>query len=151
MYKKIFFFAFSISILLLAGCSTHPSPIQYGQDECEHCRMLITDNRYGAEIVTDKGKVLKFDSIECLIKYALAKSIIADGKQKFFVTDFLKPETFTNPQSAFYIQNENFRSPMGLNVSAFGAKEEAQKFLQENGGTPMSWVDVIELVRQRSM
>jgi copper chaperone NosL len=113
--------------------------------------MQITDNRYGSEIVTDKGKVFKFDEIGCMIEYALVKNFIGDANQKFLVTDFAKPETFIDATNAFFIQNENFRSPMGSNVMGFGSEISRQKFIAESGGSLLNWVDVIELVKKRSM
>lgn len=140
-----------IVLLILSGCKAGPEPINYGHDECEFCRMQITDNRYGSEIVTDKGKVFKFDEIGCMIEYALVKNFIGDANQKFLVTDFAKPETFIDATNAFFIQNENFRSPMGSNVMGFGSEISRQKFIAESGGSLLNWVDVIELVKKRSM
>jgi len=40
---------------------------------------------------------------------------------------------------------------MGLNVSAFNGTESGKKFVDENGGQVLNWVEVIELVKQRSM
>jgi len=40
---------------------------------------------------------------------------------------------------------------MGLNVTTFNSEEQAQKFISENGGEKINWVEVIELVKQRSM
>ncbi|MCU0364515.1 MAG: nitrous oxide reductase accessory protein NosL [Ignavibacteriaceae bacterium] len=140
-----------IVILILSGCKAGPEPINYGHDECEFCRMQITDNRYGSEIVTDKGKVFKFDEIGCMIEYALVKNFIGDANQKFLVTDFAKPETFIDATNAFFIQNENFRSPMGSNVMGFSSEISRQKFIAESGGSLLNWVDVIELVKKRSM
>jgi len=147
---------FSLIVLLnlmfvLTSCGSKPEPINYGHDECEFCRMQISDNRYGAELVTDKGKIYKFDSIECLIEFAMVKNLIGDSNQKFLVTDFAIPESFTYATSAFYVHNENFRSPMGLNVSAFDSEISRQKFIAKNGGNLLNWIDVIELVKQRSM
>ena len=42
-------------------------------------------------------------------------------------------------------------SPMGLNVSAVSSEAEFKIFLANNGGTKLGWVDVIELVKQKSM
>ena len=145
-----------ISILLFLtvifyACTPSPEPINYGKDECEHCRMMITDDKYGAEIVTDKGKVFKFDSIECLIELALEKNIAGDAGQSFLVTDFSTPEKLIDAKTAFYVHNDNFRSPMGLNVSAFESKSNLTSFINDNGGKKLSWVDVIELVKQSSM
>lgn len=145
-----------ISILLFLttffyACTPSPEPINYGEDECEHCRMMITDAKYGAEILTDKGKVYKFDSIECLIEFALEKNILGDTKHSFLVTDFSAPESLIDAKKSFYIQNDNFRSPMGLNVSAFENQTDLKKFANENGGKELSWIEVIELVKQSIM
>lgn len=140
-----------ILLFNISGCKTGPEPINYGHDECEFCRMQITDNRYGSEIVTDKGKVFKFDEVGCMIEYAMVKNFIGDANQKFLVTDFAVPETFIDATDAFFVQNDNFRSPMGSNVSAFASEISRQKFVAENGGSLLYWVDVIELVKQRSM
>ena len=150
MIKNIFSF-FLLILVVMSGCNSEPEPINYGSDECEFCRMQISDNRYGAELVTDKGKVYKFDSIECLTEFAVVKNLIGDSNQKFLVTDFAQPETFIDASTAFYVLNDNFRSPMGLNVSAFGSEISRQKFVAESGGSLLYWVDVIELVKQRSM
>ena len=140
-----------ILLLILSGCKAGPEPINYGHDECEFCRMLITDNRYGSEIVTDKGKVFKFDEVGCMIEYAIVKNFIGDANQKFLVTDFANPETLIDATDAFFVQNDNFRSPMGSNVMAYDSEISRQKFVAESGGSLLNWVDVIELVKQRSM
>ena len=138
-------------LLVFQSCKTDYEPINYGQDECDFCRMLITDKRFGSEIINDKGKVLKFDEVGCMIEYAIAKNYIGDTSQRFLVTDLSEPETFINATSALFIENENFRSPMGLNVCAFGDEAASQKFLSENGGNKFNWIELIELVKQRSM
>lgn len=150
---KIKFLPMFISsfFILLASCGSKQEPINYGHDECEFCRMQISDNRYGAELVTDKGKVYKFDSIECLIEFAMVKNLIGDSNQNLIVTDFAQPVTFIDAKSAYYVHNDNFRSPMGLNVSAFDSEISRQKFVAENSGQILNWIDVIELVKQRGM
>jgi copper chaperone NosL len=148
---KLSFLSLLILLIALSSCGSNPEPINYGHDECEFCRMLITDNRYGSELVTDKGKVFKFDEVGCMIEYAIVKNFIGDANQKFLVTDFAAPGSFIDAADAFFVQNENYRSPMGLNVTAFDSEISRQKFVAENGGHLLNWVDVIELVKQRSM
>lgn len=149
------FSSFLLLLILLlfsiVSCASEPEPINYGHDECEFCRMLITDNRYGSELITDKGKVFKFDEVSCMIEYALVKNLVGDANHKFLVTDFAAPETFVDATKAFFVQNDNFRSPMGLNVMAFDSEISLQKFTAENGGNLLNWVDVIELVKRNSM
>lgn len=145
-----------ISVLLFLtlffySCTKSPEPINYGRDECEHCRMMITNDKYGAEIITDKGKIFKFDSIECLVEFALEKKSVGDNNQAFLVTDFSAPQNLIDARTAYYVQNDSFRSPMGLNVSAFINDSELQKFLTVNSGRKLTWLEVIELVKQNIM
>ena len=137
-------------ILTLTSCGSKPEPINYGHDECEFCRMLVTDNKYGAELVTDKGKIYKFDSIECMIEFSLVKNTLGDTNNKLLTTDFDNPGNFIDARNSVYVMNDKFGSPMGLNVTAFNGRTR-KKFISENGGEKLSWVEVIELAKQRSM
>ncbi len=137
-------------LFFIASCASEPEPIDYGNDECEYCRMLITDDKYGAELINDKGKIYKFDSIECLINYALVENLIGNNEMTMLVNDFSNPADFTDARRAFYVKNDNFRSPMGLNVMAFGDDNERKTFESENGGNVLNWIDVIELTKQKN-
>ena len=59
--NSITLFIFGLLTLSLSSCSTAPQPIRIGQDNCDFCKMTISDNRFGAEIITKKGKVYIFD------------------------------------------------------------------------------------------
>ena len=43
--------------------------INYGVDACAYCKMNIVDPKFGAELITKKGRVYKFDAIECMVNY----------------------------------------------------------------------------------
>jgi len=139
------------AVITIVSCGSKPEPINYGHDECEFCRMLITDNKYGAELVTGKGKIYKFDSIECMVEFSLVKNTLGDTNNKLLISNFDNPGNFIDARIAFYIKNDEFRSPMGLNVTAFKDESKAQQFFSANGGNKLIWVEVIELVKQRSM
>lgn len=148
LYKNIF--TIVLLSILISYCGSDPEAIHYGHDECEFCRMLITDDKYGAELVTDKGKIYKYDSMECMVEFSLVKNLIGDKNNRLLVTNFDSPGEFIEAGNSFYVKNDQFRSPMGLNVTAFSNKETAENFMTTNGGEYLSWLDVIELVKQRS-
>ncbi len=111
----------SLLILLVStGCSTEPQAINYGKDVCEHCKMVIADEKYGAEIVTKKGKVFKFDSAECLMDLITeeGQKIDTTGAQ-ILVINFAKPATFIDAKTAFFLKDINYQSPMGGNIVPF--------------------------------
>jgi copper chaperone NosL len=123
-----------------------PVPIQYGVDECEYCRMKITDPRYGSELLLKTGKAYKFDSVECLAAYYIQ----AKDKNKIhslWVPDFITKE-FIPAQKAIYLHSKNLPSPMGLNISAYKTKEELEKVKAKYGGDVLSWEDVVKLVKK---
>ncbi|MDB5263078.1 MAG: hypothetical protein JWQ14_2359 [Adhaeribacter sp.] len=131
------------SSLLLLSCTAEPQAIAYGSENCHHCQMTISDNRYGAELVTKKGKAFKFDSIECLAAYVQEKS--QPEAELLLVTDFERPGQFMNAHEATYMQSEHQPSPMGLNLTAFADQAGAAAMAQEKNGKLLSWLQVLKL------
>ena len=54
-------------LLFCSSCTIEPQPITYGLEACSSCKMTIVDPRFASEIVTRKGKVFKYDAIECML------------------------------------------------------------------------------------
>lgn len=134
--------------LILVSCSKKTEEINYNSDECDYCTMRISDNKFTAEIITDENKVYKFDSIECLVGFALAKNILDDKSLTFFVCDYLNPGNFIDVKKGFFVHNNEFTSPMGLNVQAFSSQSDREKFVKENGGSQISWEKVVNMVKE---
>jgi len=139
-----------VIIMLLTSCDNKTEAINYGQDECAFCTMRINDDKYSAKIVETDGRLHKFGSIECLTDFALVQDYVDDTEHSFMISDFYSPGNFIDARSSIFVRNDNFSSPMGLNVMAFDSKEMADRFLSENGGEQMSWIDVNNFVRKRS-
>ncbi|MDP2364337.1 MAG: nitrous oxide reductase accessory protein NosL, partial [Ignavibacteria bacterium] len=66
-------------------------------------------------------------------------------------SDFSKPGKLVDARKSYYVHNNNFRSPMGLNVSAFINESEQLKFLTVNSGEKLNWIEVVELVKQDNL
>jgi copper chaperone NosL len=127
--KILFHFIF---IALLAACNSSPEDINYNIDECAYCKMKISDPRFGAELVTAKGKIFKYDSAECLINTYLEKP---DEKYKYIlVVDFSQPRKLINAIEAIYLISEQQPSPMGGDLSAYGDLGNATRAMNETKG-----------------
>jgi copper chaperone NosL len=148
LFKRKLTFTLLIIFLTLTSCSKNPEQINYNEDECDYCAMRINDNRYASEIITNENKVYKFDSIKCLIGFALAKNILEDKSISLFVCDYSNPGKFIELKNSFITHNENFTSPMGLNVQAFSTEAARDKFITENGGTKISWDEVVKMEKE---
>lgn len=141
---------FLISLgLSVFSCKPGPEPINYGEDDCALCRMTISDTRYGSELVTKKGKVYKFDAMECLASFVLDERVNKDDIHLQLVTDFNQPETFINAEDAFILQSKNVPSPMGMFLTAFANENEAKAKHDEAGGDLIKWNEVLQRVKNR--
>jgi copper chaperone NosL len=115
---------------IVIGCAKGPVEIAIGQDVCDHCRMVITDIRFAAEIVNQNGKVFKFDSIECMVAHRADVANI----HSLWVQDFLNPSEWIEAHQAVYLKSENLPSPMGGFLSAYAQESAAAAAREQYGG-----------------
>jgi len=123
-----------IGLIMLIGCNSGPKPIMYGNENCEYCSMTIMDDKYASEIITTKGKVYTYDSIECMLR---SLEFYADDAESILVMDFKNPGTFIDAKAAVFLISPELPSPMGANLTAFKSAEDAT----ESGfkGTLYTW------------
>lgn len=133
IFLSIFFFS----------CSTDPEPIEYGKDQCEHCRMKIMDNKFGAEIVTNKGKIFKFDATECMLGYVSYGKLKQEDIANYYTTDASKPGQLIDASKAAFLISPKFPSPMGADLSAYANKSDAEKYQKDFTGEIKSWNDLL--------
>lgn len=128
----------AIIAIILASCnSAGPEPIQYNKDACDFCKMSISDSRFAAELVTEKGRVYKFDDIACMISYNKANTTVP--VKNFYIGHFLKDGQLMSTEGAFFVQHESVKSPMAGNVAAFDVKDDAYEFADKNHTKVISW------------
>lgn len=130
-------------IMLLAACSQEPAEIHYGGDECAHCKMMITDDRFASQIVTETGKAIKFDAIECMATYAGDHKTELEAA-KYWVSDFNNPGSWINITNAILVRSEVINSPMGASLLAIDSQEALDKHLAEYPGKTESWEQLVK-------
>jgi len=101
------------------------------------------DNKFGSEIISNKGKVYKFDAAECMVRFVKEGKIKQEDIQNRLVTDASKPGQFVDASSATYLISEKFPSPMGANLSAYGSKGDAEKFQKDFSGELKTWDEIL--------
>ena len=100
--------------VLASACATGAPVLHLGVDACIQCRMLVSDGRFGAAIVTAKGKTLPFDSIDCLMNYM--KAGLAD-QGTVWVVDAGASSRLVLLDNAVLREGGPLRPPMGTLVS----------------------------------
>lgn len=128
--------------LFAAACGVHePEPITLNEDQCDYCRMTISDSRFGGEAVLATGRVKKFDSVECLVDWARATP--ADGRRALYVIDLQHPGTFVPAGTAGYLKGALIKSPMGQSVVSFADTVRAEQQRAMLGGRVMTWTQLL--------
>lgn len=126
---------------LMISCSKEPQPINFGVDSCNHCLMKISDERYGAELVTKKGKIYKFDDMYCMKAFIENETVNAEQIFSLWLVDFHQTKQLIEANKSFLLANPELKSPMGSNTAAFSSIENRQIQYNEHSGTLLLWQD----------
>lgn len=136
-----------VTALLVAGsfcfsscASDGPAPINYGKDQCAHCKMTLTDKRFGAEIITNTNKVYKFDDVNCLAGYLFANKEMESKVKGIYFINFNHEGDFIAGETSFYLQSDEIQSPMGSGIAVFASQGELSEMQKHfSNSTPTSW------------
>lgn len=131
-----------ITASLLSACSNEPEPFRLGRDSCDFCKMTISDERFGAQIITSKSKVYKFDDPHCIIAFLRENQLAKEDIAGIYFTDFNAPHGFLKAEDAYFLQSPKFNSPMSGNIAAFSHEDSLAKALPSFYGNAISWEDM---------
>ncbi|MEX1211935.1 MAG: nitrous oxide reductase accessory protein NosL [Balneolaceae bacterium] len=132
-------------VLILSGCTQGPRELSMGEEECAHCRMMLSESAYASQVVMNRGRSFPFDSIECMVAFWVTH-IEPESIHSVWVPDFRNEDVWLDATTAVYLQSETMRSPMGLSLSAYDSEESARLQMEESGGRLLSWEELQELV-----
>jgi copper chaperone NosL len=134
--------ATAISACLIFGsvsCNTGPQSIKLGIDACSFCKMSIVDNRFGAEIITRKGKVFKFDDMHCLLAFRKANTINNNDIKETYLINFDEPHDFIVAPKAFLLKSDELHSPMRGDIASFSDENKLKEASQKFKGKVVAW------------
>ena len=135
----------SIILVFMSSCSSQTEPINYGQDNCNLCKMTIMEKEYACELVTRKGKVYKFDDINCLVKYMKSTQTTETDYSFVVVNDFKRTNQFHDVREVTFVTGEGFTSPMRGDLAAFSDIKAVEVEKKKNPGLViLSWKQVLE-------
>lgn len=118
-----------MAMVALSACSASgPEPIVVNKDVCFHCKMNISDVRFGAELITTKGRIYKFDDVVCMKGFA--SHMAASEVKATYLCEYTQPGHLVNTDSLFFIKGDMIASPMRGNVAAFTDRTVMQGYLE---------------------
>jgi copper chaperone NosL len=73
-------------------------------------KMTISNSKFAAQLITQKGRHYKFDDIACMIQFAKSNTVVP--YEAFFVNDYLKDNSFIPVEKSFLLKGGTINSPM---------------------------------------
>lgn len=131
---------------LLGACSQKPADgppvVRYGQDECIHCGMILTDERHVAALRLSEGSETRdvlFDDIGDMLEYEREQAGLNIVRR--YVHDF-ETRQWVDAGSAHFIVSKTIHTPMGSGIVAFSDQARAQAKQKTDGGPLGSLAEV---------
>lgn len=129
-----------------AACEREPEPVRppeiaYGEQTCDRCGMIITEERYAAGLMleTDRGRAYRtFDDVAAVALFGrehpearvLARWVKDYGTRRWLSAD-----------SARYVRAPGLETPMAFGVVA-AAPDRADSLAAALGGRVLTWSDL---------
>ncbi len=139
MRKSFSLFLLIYLAVFLAGCARKnpanmPPKIRYGEDACDECRMIISEQRYAAAFRTVDGTERRFDDLGCLQDYLRKNN---ETPVQIWVGDYHTGQ-WLNSDSAFYVRSPEISTPMAHGIVAFSSQTEAKSFAESHNGVEIN-------------
>jgi copper chaperone NosL len=130
-------------LALVVACGVAgPMALGWGTDQCAHCHMTLADRKFGAEIVTTRGRALPFDDAGCAAKHLVTAATPADEVSSVWVVDYTRPDSLIAADGAVYVRSAAFHTPMGSGIVAVPDSATAAALAAELQGSVHTWRDV---------
>lgn len=154
--KKILFFLMMVLMIFLVGCSQSgekqvfaPEDVNEGVDRCDVCNMLVPNDYNATQILLNDGRSLKFDDIGCMAIWE-DENGLTDVNARY-VRDY-HTEEWIFIEEATFAYDMSFRTPMAYGIYAFKNKQDAEKFVEDEGkGIVLSYEELQEHHWERNM
>ncbi len=154
-----------VAMVVLAGCGENPpdgAPVGdnsrtavavedrmvYGEDQDPFCGEAVDTERWGGEIRTPDGEVLRFRSTECLAAFVLTARHAGEEVGRVRVVDFAHGWQLIDVERAKFLQTPNLGSPDRLNLHPVSEDNERMLHNLHDAypGIFLEWDEVLELV-----
>jgi nitrous oxide reductase accessory protein NosL len=136
--------ALTIAAAVASGCAAparSPEPVPVDRVECARCRMLISSDHGGGQIVSSSADTRFYDDIACLAADFKNRS----GDAAAFVR--LSDGRWLDAFAASYAQPDGVRTAMGSGFAAFASIADARS--ADRAGHPLTFEEVTRRAGER--
>jgi copper chaperone NosL len=129
-------------LLIAVGCGNRtPQPVEIeATDMCAQCKMAISEKRYAAEMADVDGNVIKFDNLDCMLRYVSGRGL-KDKAAAWFVMDS-DGKQWLDARQAFLVKAASIPGPMGSGVLATKDSAAAEDLARRFSGRVLRFEDL---------
>ena len=133
-----------VAVASLLSCASATPSVAWDVDNCDFCRMTVSDTRFGAAAITSGGRTLHFDSIECLAAWTDAQP---KPPRSVWIADASVPGTLRPVAALRFHRTATGRSPMGKGFVAVAMVAGHTDW----DGPALTWDEVRATVKREGM
>ncbi|MFQ5434506.1 MAG: nitrous oxide reductase accessory protein NosL [Anaerolineae bacterium] len=128
----------------VAGCRQAvnveaPPQIVYGEDVCDHCAMIINEERFASAYWTVDGEARRFDDIGGMLAHYQETQ---EAVTTFWVHDYTGGD-WLNAENAFFVMDPEMTTPMGFGFAACATETEAKALAYGQDGAVIMNFDTL--------
>lgn len=143
---RIGFVGLALLAAVAAGCEEEPRPVEppeiaYGEDVCDRCGMIISEERHAAGLMIEDedGRAYRlFDDVAAIVLYdqdhpdvrILGRWVKDHATRQWLIAD-----------SASYVRGEEVQTPMAFGIVAT-VPSRADSLARELGGSVLTWSEL---------
>jgi copper chaperone NosL len=137
--------ALVLGLLLAAACqqsvdTSQPPEIAYGQDVCDNCNMLISEEKFAAAYWTADGQARRFDDLGEMLSYMQSNP---EEIATAWVHDVNSAE-WLPAEDAFFVMNAGLMTPMGTGIVAVAGEDQAKALAYgQEGAVIMTFAEML--------
>ena len=134
-----------LALLLTTACNSStsaepvPPTIHYGEDLCEFCNMIISEERFAAGYLTQEGEERIFDDMGGMFQHHLQEQ---EDVMAFFVHDY-EERSWIRAEKAYYVISEELPTPMLFGIIACAELEKAELIASNSDGEVLTFDEVL--------
>ena len=142
--------------LILTACGggqlkIEPPKIYYSEDVCDHCNMIISDERFAAAMIIEvsEGRTDSriFDDIGDMLYYH--KKHPEFRVLARYVHDY-ETHAWLDAETAFYVHSKDVHSPMGHGIIACATQEQALQVADHFNGRVLIYKNLVAMAEAGS-
>lgn len=123
-----------------------PPAINYGEDRCAMCGMVIADPRHAAAWRDARGRAALFDDIGCMVNMLRRED--PGPATSYYVHDY-NDESWLEAPAATFVIAPAIKGPMAYGLAAFASVDAARALAAQHGGAVHDWAGVLENLERR--